>query len=522
MIMCFRITYRFSKGNFELASYNILLGSKRNKLTSEKIEGWVEHLRSKLNVLELKDLHIALETLYALRSRPEVSSILLEVFDVTLKKVASSEKSSDPTLLYHLKAFDEKVRLSPAQIQIALEILSSIKYTSDPETYFKGYQSLVHLNSLKAAPHSLYLQSTVFGVDENIILRLRAVDLLDGEIPILSSRLVSLKKVGKDISTLQSTPVEGGIDLTRSNLIAGRYVSTFEIHFSEGEAPIKFQSPLLLRDRVHAISVRAGVSTSKDASQDDLFDVKNDKFFGKASASALEVLHVVVKLSRKGRIHQGTLKFTSAQSGLNVLFNLSGEESVDGQFDFNIRFGDEVEKFAYQSGTYLLSFLAGDLSLSEPLEVDVGSIQLSFPLKPVANLPLYSKALLYSSDITLQKLPEIEHQMRSPAKRASKPTSILFTALIFLPLGALLVGLLNLRPNLRRLSSISSIVASALFSALLMLYAGYWIGVKGMSFYETIKYLCFIYPALAFFARSSLISVMAKRLQESKSKAISS
>jgi hypothetical protein len=207
---------------------------------------------------------------------------------------------------------------------------------------------------------------------------------------------------------------------------------------------------------------------------------------------------------------------TNSNTGSNILFGpvKNGDDKENPQFEFKVSFGDEVEKFQYQGGVYQISLLFGDTALVQPHEWLVGKIQLTFPSKPIVNLPLYSKALLYTSDTTLHELPEIEHHMRPPAKRASSFTALVFSLLVSFPLLTLTVSFVELKPTVQRLTSVASTATVVLFGGLLLLYGGYWLGLEGLSFYEAIKYLCCLYPVLLFVARSSLFSIISPRVQK--------
>jgi len=106
--------------------------------------------------------------------------------------------------------------------------------------------------------------------------------------------------------------------------------------------------------------------------------------------------------------------------------------------------------------------------------------------------------------------------MRPPAKRASDPMALLFTVLTWLPLLALLVYLFSLRPDLQRLSAPSSVAFGGLIFATLCLYVAYWLGLKGVSFYQTIYFLCLLAPATAGLGSYSLAHVRMLRLARLK------
>jgi len=63
-----------------------------------------------------------------------------------------------------------------------------------------------------------------------------------------------------------------------------------------------------------------------------------------------------------------------------------------------------MDKFGHQSGLYVLSVLAGDLTYSSALEFIAGSLTLDFPGPVTPSLPLYAQSLLHASDTALKPL----------------------------------------------------------------------------------------------------------------------
>lgn len=93
--------------------------------------------------------------------------------------------------------------------------------------------------------------------------------------------------------------------------------------------------------------------------------------------------------------------------------------------------------------------------------------------------------------------------------------AFLFTVLTILPLLALLLFLtVHLQPDLRRLSSPISIAFAGCILATVVLYVAYWLGLQGVSFYQTIYYLCVLAPVTAVVGSYSLASVTHGRLAQ--------
>jgi Na+/H+-dicarboxylate symporter len=143
-------------------------------------------------------------------------------------------------------------------------------------------------------------------------------------------------------------------------------------------------------------------------------------------------------------------------------------------------------------------------------------VDLRFPAKQAEHLPLYAKSLLHASDVTLKPLPEIAHVMRPPAKRASNFMATLFTGLTVAPLVVFIVFLLHMRPDLQRLGSLANLAALGCLALMLVLYVSYWLSLKGVSFYETIKYLSILTPVTVVVGSYSLASVKAMRIKQAE------
>jgi hypothetical protein len=315
------------------------------------------------------------------------------------------------------------------------------------------------------------------------------------------------------------------ISLSDQKLGPGRYIAHLSVSVPSKTNPIKYQGYFTVVDKITISQVHAGVTDSKVASSSELRSVSIPNSFSGSTASAvgMDIVHITYVVSpaheseKAKKPHQSFVRFTHVETGFSTIFpaKRNGEGS---QFEYTaaIVLGEEVESFNYLSGAYTLSALVGDATFAEPLEWIIGSMDLKFPTKPVINLPLYAKSLLHTSDNTLTALPEIEHQMRPPAKRASDVMAGAFTLLTIIPLLAFIGFNLSLKPNLVYLRSLVSIAFVACLAGTLILYSGYWLAIEGLSFYKTIKYLGFSLPVTLVLGYYSLQSVIKTREASSK------
>jgi len=222
-----------------------------------------------------------------------------------------------------------------------------------------------------------------------------------------------------------------------------------------------------------------------------------------ASGHTTDKLQIEFEVDRQ--VHQSFVRFGLKGSKDDVVFLAQKSDSESDErviYKAVVSFSDEVEKFAYQSGVYSVSLIIADPSASTPINVVIGTVDVKLPAKVVPSHPLYAKSLLYSSDVTLEPLPEIVHLNRPPAKQASKLMSTVFSALTALPLLCFVVYALSLHFSLA--ISLSALISVAGLGLSLLLYVSYWFALEGVSFYQTIKYGCFLLPVTAVLLRWAL------------------
>jgi hypothetical protein len=292
-----------------------------------------------------------------------------------------------------------------------------------------------------------------------------------------------------------------------------------------------FQTYFVVTDKVAVNAVRFAVSENGEEVQSyDLQPVKKQNSLDQVSANALagDRLQVAFEVASQSspastkKPHQAFVRFTHRESGhaVSVAAKKSAVAGAGGALTYaaTVSIADRMAAFDHQSGEYTITIQVGDASYASPVEFVVGSVDLRFPAKQNVNLPLYAKSLLHTSDTTLKPLPEITHVMRPPAKRASDFMATIFTVLTAAPLVVLVLYLLSLKPDFARAGSLFSLLALGSFSLTLALYVGYWLSLQGVSFYETIKYLCFLFPVTMFLGSYSLASVEAKRVKQESGK----
>jgi len=519
----------------------LLLSRKFKVSTTETEEAAFNHLKGlvfvdgELNIsfsdvnTSTSKIHFLLEALLALKDEPYANQFITEVVEKVFHLLPGGDGDSlaDATFIFPLSSLSsKKLRIEKNGLKAAAEQLLSLKYSDDAFSLYLTYKSLEVIRSYKAAPIYLSLENAIFtnGQVGQHNLKVVAYDLLGDAQDIEEIELISLKVVGKDSFVMQNVKEKGNtVSFAGENLAPGRYGVTIAVTLKEKATIVRFQTAIIVADtQIDVSEVYAGLSDSKQTTSSELTEVKLQNACSglSASAQALDVLHVMYQVQANRKPHQSMVRLTNTETGRTAVFTAARLEdgSLATEYHVAIAFADEVEAFAYESGEYVLSILVADVTFGTPVEWIVGSIDLKFPTKTVPNLPLYARSLLHTSDTTLKSLPEVEHAMRPPARRASSFMSGLFTLLTLTPLAIFVFFNLSLRPNFARLKSLSSAVFVASLVAIVLLYAGYWLALDGVSFYDTIKYICFLFPITIFVGRYALTSVANVRLAEGAKK----
>jgi hypothetical protein len=474
----------------------------------------------------LPKLHMILDLLLSAKD-DNSNSLAAELFEKLFAMLpgGDGDSVSDPTLIFPLSRLSgKKLKIEKTQLKLAAEQLINLKFSQDPIVLYRAYRSLEIIRSYKAAPYHGQLLTHSFSQREDMKLTVEIFDVLGKIMEIDELEVISLKVFGKDSFVAQNVKEKGSIvTIPSSDLSIGRYGVSIAASLAEKQTTAKFQSVVVVAETVVVDNVALGVSDSKQLHSDLTYVKKQNSLVGfSASAVAQEFIHVIFKVSGNNkdsikRPHQSLVCFTHVESSVSRVFAAT-KVSDGSSMEFNavIAVGDEAKAFDFRNGNYLVSILVADAAIVKPIEWVVGSIELKFPSRPVVNLPLYAKSLLHTSDTTLEALPEIEHQMRPPAKRASNIIAGTFSLLTLIPLLGFIGFNLSLKPNFSRLNSLSSVLFILLLGCILALYYCYWLAVDGVSFYDTIKYLCILLPITIFVGKYSLNSIATARLEKEK------
>eukprot|EP00201_Polytomella_parva_P010520 CAMPEP_0175060204 /NCGR_PEP_ID=MMETSP0052_2-20121109/12869_1 /TAXON_ID=51329 ORGANISM="Polytomella parva, Strain SAG 63-3" /NCGR_SAMPLE_ID=MMETSP0052_2 /ASSEMBLY_ACC=CAM_ASM_000194 /LENGTH=263 /DNA_ID=CAMNT_0016325861 /DNA_START=187 /DNA_END=978 /DNA_ORIENTATION=+ len=162
-----------------------------------------------------------------------------------------------------------------------------------------------------------------------------------------------------------------------------------------------------------------------------------------ANPQLLTAQRIEVRLStflgeEKIRPQQLQLIAESRASGLSAFAQISKRDAVfNGPITLSMD-AALIKKFTgEQAGLFELYLLAADSSASQGLRWNLGAFELVAPSAAVASSsPLFKSAT--SQELSLSQKPEIRHIFRAAARRPPAAVSVFFSALVLIPLVAVL------------------------------------------------------------------------------------
>lgn len=515
---------------------------------------------SSMESMSQSSVHNTLLVLDVLEKYTDSSSagIVSEIYDIISKLLPTGEDSTivNPLVLYGLsKLSTEKRKIGSIQLGVLSESLLNYAYSSNMEYVARGLLGLSVIRSYKTQPIYVSLQKQVFplsalsrtGKENNIIVKVENV--LGEPVECTDIEIKSFKKITYTSADMKESSIFSGklnflssdstsenshnqitniasLDLSSFGLLPGKYMLKISVQVTGRKAAIITEKNIIVSTSVEVQSVYVGIVNEKDVQLSDLTHIASTEGLIGLTANALQsdIIHVVFHLKTHDLIdkslHQVFVRFTHVATGTHsyIVSKYQNEAKTESATKFSVivALSEEFDTFMYYSGMYELSILVGDEIIYPAVLWNIGTLNMSFPTKPRKNYPLYVKSLLAESDNTLVALPEISHKMRAPVKQASSEIANTFTALItFFTL--LFIGhLFSLSPNLQRCKSIWNVLHASSILLVLVLYTAYWFAVEGVSFYQTIKYLCVLAPFTIITGRYSLAAITTARLAVGK------
>lgn len=485
----------------------LIVGLESGVVTSEKKVSTFQLLSDMVDKIQAHDRHFSiiaeslLEMCEYFHEDSDFGSLASLVHQKVIQLVPTADKSqfSDATIIGRIKwCTDKPLKLSSASISRIIDQLIPLKYTQDLATKFFFLSSFDSIHTLKNAPFFLSVLAESQSPLKYII---HLHDLFGETVKASKMELVVVKDFESRKTVVENILLEGPFfDAGLFNLLPSRYIAEFAAFVGDKRANLYNSKHIFAvrHGKLFVKDVKFWVSDSKTFSASGTAVLQSENSLTEVSASALslELLHLEYVLSGDIKPELSAVIISNGK-GVIVKYGVSTSSNCDDsgcKQRISIDLGEDVEKFHHASGNYQLTIFVGDQLLEVPLMWQIGTVFLKFPARTDTKLALYARSLLHSSDVTLHPLPEIEHVMRAPSKRASNSAAFAFTVLVVLPLLTVIFYWLRTAKLDFGSVSFSAVGIMACWFSLLALYSGYWFSLDGFSFYDTIKYLCFLGP----------------------------
>jgi len=494
--------------------YGLILASHSNSIAIEEKRLMIETISNKLNELQqdgseyADSIDSSLDFCENFGGDPDASALLNLVSQkaqLFLPHVGET-LSLDASFISRLKSCSTKsLKLSSANVLKIAQQLLQLRHSSNIVTVARAYESLLLISSLKNAPLLLSLDTNIV---ERDIVTFQLFDVFGKVVKFSKAELSTLKDSIDGTTVVENVLVaDNSINLSKMKLSPGIYTAEFSIYIEEKRVSLLSNSISFIvpSPAVSIQDVKFEISESKSTSSMDMIQLPQENMVDEHSASASSFdyihFHFIVSSSSKPSFCS-VLLFNEDKFFVTYAPTSLGCDESGCKYKLAINLADDIEKFQYISGKYVLSILVGDITITSPVKWVVGSIIVKFPARIDQKLSLYKRSLLYTSDTTLRALPEISHIMRPPSKSAGDFAAITFTVAVLVPLlGVIIYWLSTVKPDLKSKSIFSSGLVLSWLS-LLTLYTGYWLALDGFSFYSTIKYLCILAPITLILGRN--------------------
>lgn len=468
----------------------------------------------------LANTQLAVTVLAQLRTRLSSTShqaVLDQIAESLVSVLPSGSEDSlcDATILAGISAISsKKLKGVSTRLSVVAENLLHSRFSSDWAVKAGVLESLRAVSAYKTQPLYVQLSPTTLPAGRDASLRVIVTDVFGLDESSFATVSFSILPAAGGAAVHQArTNQASELSIPSTALKLGLYSAVLSVDVEGKQKGVVVNLPLAVsQSSIKVSSVHAGVTNKTKASRSELLAVKTQgsASWRAASAEHNDTVHVHFSVDAVGNRspEQLLLKFHHVESGF-VAILAATESTVSDKVVkvvYSVALSAKSVTFRRRSGLYTVSILAGDTLVSEAVEWALGTVELSFPAKPTTILPLYKQSLLHESDTTLQPLPEFDHVMRPPAKRADDLSATVFTVLTLLPMLVFVVFILTqFSVDPVRLSSLSSWLFSLGVVITVLLYVAYWFGVKGVSFYQIIGFLAVLAPVLAVTGRGTVI-----------------
>lgn len=435
---------------------------------------------SKLN--EVKAL------LLLLRGNKDVKSSINEEINTAITDLHNQNVENGFTDLEFFSLVSEietKSNLKPRHIKAMLGSLSNELKSSNLGDALNAWNLYQHYASSKFQPYDV--QVTTKNDKKDIVLEMNAINVLGEDVDSDHVKIEVLSISNTD--TNGNNIYKGSLKFPSSTLSSGRY---------EIEMNMNIQGRTKAVPAIAYFNIPSTIANAKDMIKD--VKIGLIKSSSQINKSDLEV--VKKQMSFSGSVphvedgqHKLHIQYTSASSSADFLICLTNTDSNhdivicspvssgETKYKTTIALAENAKLFQYTSGTYLVEIVGTSAHYSGSFKIGILDIGFGTPSFKIE--PLYTKALLDESDRTTEPLPEIQHAMRPPPKRASLVLSLGFTAI------PVIMFLVFVGFYLKSFSSISKQMKFGKMSVGFLtcifgcigLISSFWLGFS--SFYET-------------------------------------
>lgn len=437
---------------------------------------------------------------------------------------------TDPTMLAGLlKSSSKTPRISPHRLTVIAESLIPLLHTTNARG-FLAWESSILLSELYRTTQPMYfhLTTVAFQISKKLKnkIELQPLNLLGMSSRYIKAAVVEAVSLA-DSDTLKNILPIGEVlnmDISKNNtallllskevenlMSPGRYIFSFSVTFEGLQVSTKVDKTILITSNSKSSYVISNVGVA--VGPEKAITVSSPMGYQRSDSANVNqtitmtfTLNAMLPKSSKIKFKkpsQAIISFTlvdangvRSETARTPVFKTTFE-GVDklnrGLFKCTIKLRDEISySFDYIGGDYLASILVADMTLKEPIRFNIGIVSLEFAEKTEKHFPLYKRSILYQSDTTLKALPTMQHVMTAPDIRASTDIAAVFSVLVVLPLLALVFFYSSLKIAVPKHPS--GVLYLSSIGSVLVLYAAYWLGLPGVSFYNTLRMLCVLIP----------------------------
>lgn len=280
---------------------------------------------------------------------------------------------------------------------------------------------------------------------------------------------------GDNLSTKQLKYTNDGVyELSNHGLKRGLYNVQFNVDSTDSNNKIatinNFQRTIVITDKFNGASVNLLISKTKPINH---IQYPKSVTQPQLTADATKTIQLTLTLKDTTFTPQTLLALLTHNSTtvLRYLFTQSNDNKNTYTATINLGSSLFIEH-SVGSGFYDIDVLIGDITLDNPVQWHISSIDITLP--DTSTLPHRRT----HSDLYKQ-LPEIYHIFPAAEKRPNKLVAAIFSILSFIPLCGLLYYILPILTSIQLPTQPTELLSSTIFigsiGAILFIYVLYWL-----------------------------------------------